>query len=143
MSPKQLTLILTIRERLETLRKAELAEANASVSRAEQSVQRASDTAIEVAKAMTRGGETTAGDLANLAETSELARRQLSSAKNVLEQQQNEAAESREQMLSARRDVRGVEILRGRLLQRLAREQGLRDQSLSDERAASRTERKP
>lgn len=133
---QRLARILTVKERVRDVRRAELACAESEVAlaqSAEVEAERERDSAIVT---LTEPGETTGDDLARRAVLVALAGRTASEAHAVVVEREAERDRRAERTGGAVREVRALETLRSRLDKRESDRARVREQGETDEAAA-------
>ena len=133
MSPKALSRILAVKERLRQLKRSELAEANAEVHSAEHQVALREGLRTEAARAVGCQGDVAGGELQNRAELFAVARSDHAKATKVLNERNVERDVCKEAVVDATRDMRVIETLRERSVAIVEKEQATREQTELDE----------
>jgi flagellar export protein FliJ len=138
MSPKSVSRILAVKERLRQAKRSELAEANASVDAASKHVDAISQMRAEAVRAVVEAGEIPGAELEARAQVADIACRDLTQAKAVLEERHKERDVRKEVVVEATREVRVMETLKERLQRVAFREETTREQLQLDELMAQR-----
>ncbi len=138
MSPKSLSRILLVKERLRQWKRAELAAASVLVERAEEHVAAQDELSKRVTAAVTQPSELSGEELAMRAQTMARAHRDLKKARASLEERHQERETQRDEVAVASRDVRVLETLRQRMQSEEDRVERTREQGELDDISAHR-----
>ncbi len=138
---KRLGRMIVVRERLLSVRRSELAQASAELVCAEDEASRGASILDETVQALVRIGDALPEELALRASTARAAADAVRRADAVCAERARQRAEDAHRAVEAKRDVRVLEELEARLSSVARRDEARREQTSTDETAASRTRR--
>ena len=133
MSPKSLSRLLLVKERLRQWKRAELAAANATVEQAQARFVVRDELRLRAEHAVIDAGELTGDELAMRADVMKRAHFDLKQAHSTLLDSHRERDVQSDEVASANRDVRVLETLRERMVSELNRAQNIREQGELDD----------
>jgi flagellar export protein FliJ len=128
--------VLTIKERMRTVRRSELAEAAKKVQSAEEKANRAALLRKRAIESVTTIGEISARDLAGRSKLVAQATSEEKKARNDLNERVEEKNNRTTELQEADREVRTFNVLQQRIQQRDIREELANEQKETDEAAA-------
>jgi flagellar export protein FliJ len=141
MSPKTLSRILAVKQRVRLWKRTELAAANELVERAQRVVDHHDNEHRAASAAIVGAGELSGTELGNRAEAVARARAGLARASTDLDHSHRTRDDHHAQVTHASREVRVLENLHGRALQAQRQDERTREQKELDDTVATRRPR--